>query len=466
MRKILLLFICVIAALGAKADDKNPLKYPAGKHAVYRIYLTDKKDTPYSLKKPSAYLSKRAIARRQQQHIQVDSTDLPVNPAYVKAIMSDDIQVLGCSKWNNTVVVMTNKEKKIEKLRTLPFVSNIIKVWDEPKNGNETVKRDSLRPMEREKESKDYYGYAQDQTVMLHGNQLHEMGFKGRGIMIAVLDGGFMNVDTIPAFQKSHIIGARDFVRDRQANVFEQLDHGTKVLSLMATNQPHLYVGAAPEASYWLLRSEDGPTESMAEEDYWAMAIEFADSVGCDVVNSSLGYHAYDDKSTNYRYRDLTGKVSLISRTASMLADKGMVHVNSGGNSGMGSWKKIGVPADASDILAVGATNQERVNAPYSSVGPTADGRIKPDIVALGNPWLISGRGHMTISQGTSFAAPQICGWVACLWQALPNKTAHEILDLVRMSGDNTEYPDNIFGYGMPDFYKAYQMGKGEGDNQ
>ena len=160
MRKILLLFICVIAALGAKADDKNPLKYPAGKHAVYRIYLKDKKDTPYSLKKPSAYLSKRAIARRQQQHIQVDSTDLPVNPAYVKAIMSDDIQVLGCSKWNNTVVVMTNKEKKIEKLRTLPFVSNIIKVWDEPKNGNETAKRDSLRPMEREKESKDYYARA------------------------------------------------------------------------------------------------------------------------------------------------------------------------------------------------------------------------------------------------------------------------------------------------------------------
>ena len=461
MRRLLILFICLLSILSIKASDKDTPIYPTGKNAVYRIYLKDKKGTPYSLNKPEKYLSKRAIARRRHQQLPVDSTDLPVSPAYVKAIRSDDVQVLGCSKWNNTVVIMTEKAKAVEKLRTLPFVDNIIEVWEEPKNNGQPAKRDSLRPMDLNKTVKEYYGFAQEQTEMLNGQRLHEMGFKGRGMMIAVLDGGFMNVDTIPALRNSTILGVRDFVRDRKANVFEQLDHGTKVLSLMATCIPNVYVGAAPEAYYWLLRSEDGPTESMAEEDYWAMAVEFADSVGCDVINSSLGYHEYDNKSTNYRYRDLTGRHALISRTASMLADKGIVHVNSGGNSGMGSWKKIGVPADATDILAVGATNKERLNAAYSSVGPSADGRVKPDIVALGNPWLISGRGHSTISQGTSFAAPQICGWVACLWQALPDKTAREILNLVRMSGDNTEYPDNIFGYGMPDFYKAYQMGKG-----
>lgn len=465
MRRIIILIISFLSVLTIKASGKDTPIYPTGKNAVYRIYLKDKKGTPYSLNKPEKYLSKRSIARRKQQQLPVDSTDLPVNPAYVKAIRSNDVQVLGCSKWNNTVVIMTEKAKTVERLSTLPFVDNIILVWEEPKNNSMAPKRDSLRMMDLNKTVKDYYGSAQEQTEMLNGQRLHEMGFKGRGMMIAVLDGGFMNVDSIPAFRNSNIIGARDFVRDRKANVYEQLDHGTKVLSLMATCIPNVYVGAAPEASYWLLRSEDGPTESMAEEDYWAMAAEFADSVGCDVINSSLGYHEYDNKSTNYRYRDLTGRYSLISRTASMLADKGIVHVNSGGNSGMGTWKKIGVPADATDILAVGATNKERVNAAYSSVGPSADGRIKPDIVALGNPWLISGRGMMTISSGTSFAAPQICGWVACLWQALPGKTAREILDLVRMSGDNTEYPDNIFGYGMPDFYNAYQMGKGEIDN-
>ncbi len=460
MKKILLLLLSIMTVMNVKAADKNTV-YPTGKNAVYRIYLKDKKGTPYSIKKPEKYLSKRAIERRQRQHLTVDSTDLPVSPVYVKQIQSNDIQVLGCSKWNNTVVIMSEKAKAVEKLQSLSFVEKIIEVWEEPKNNSNITKRDSLRSLERNNNTvKGSYGLAQDQTEMLNGHRLHEMGFKGRGMMIAVLDGGFMNVDTIPALQNINLLGVRDFVRDRKANVFEQLDHGTKVLSLMATNIPNVFVGAAPEASYWLLRSGDGPTASMAEEDYWTMAAEFADSVGCDVINSSLGYHEYDNKSTNYRYRDLTGRQALISRTASMLADKGIVHVNSGGNSGMGSWKKIGVPADATDILAVGATNKERLNAAYSSVGPTADGRVKPDIVALGNPWLISGKGQITISQGTSFAAPQICGWVACLWQALPDKTAREILDLVRMSGDNTEYPDNIFGYGMPDFYKAYENGR------
>lgn len=460
MRRLLFLFISTLTILSTQATDKHSTKYPVGKRAVYRIYLTDKEGTPYSLDRPEKYLSHRAIMRRQRQHLEVDSTDLPVNPTYVKAIASKNIQVLGCSKWNNTVVIMSEKEKEVERLKILPFVSRILEVWEEPKIDDITAKRDSLRPMNLNNKEDNYYGKAEVQTKMLNGHRLHEMGFKGKGMMIAVLDGGFMNADTIMALKGINVIGTRDFVRDRKANIYEQLDHGTKVLSLMGTCIPHVFVGAAPEASYWLLRSEDGPTESPAEEDYWAMAVEFADSVGCDAINSSLGYHEYDKKESGYRYRDLTGRYSLISRTASMLAGKGIVHVNSGGNSGMGSWKKIGVPADATDILAVGAINDKRINAPYSSVGPTADGRVKPDVVALGNPWLVGGRGTMTISSGTSFAAPQVCGWVACLWQALPDKTAKEILDLVRMSGDNTEYPDNIYGYGLPDFYKAYQRGK------
>ena len=228
----------------------------------------------------------------------------------------------------------------------------------------------------------------------------------------------------------------------------------------MAMNQPNVFVGTAPGASFWLLRSENFDSENTVEEDYWAEAAEFADSVGADIISSSLGYHHFDDSTANHYYYEQDGHTALISRTASMLADKGIVCVNSAGNDGMGSWKKINFPADAENILTVGAITFQGLNTPFSSVGPTADGRIKPDVMAVGNSTaVVSGSGSIQHNNGTSFSCPTVAGMVACLWQALPNKSAKEIIRLVQMSSNNVEHPDNIYGYGVPDFWRAYTDG-------
>ena len=211
----------------------------------------------------------------------------------------------------------------------------------------------------------------------------------------------------------------------------------------------------------WFAGLEDQQTEQPVEEDYWAMAAEFADSLGADIITSSLGYAEYDNLPGYYHQYDLDGHTSYISHTASMLANKGIILVNSAGNSGMGPWKKITFPADAENTLTVGALNQQRINAPFSGVGPTQDMRIKPDVMALGSPAsLISGRGGVIRDMGTSFSTPIVAGLVACLWQALPNKTALQIMDLVRQNGSNHEKPDNIYGYGAPNFWRAYMIGK------
>ena len=217
-------------------------------------------------------------------------------------------------------------------------------------------------------------------------------------------------------------------------------------------------VGTAPQAEYWLIKSEDSRSEFPFEEDYWTAAMDFADSVGVDVLNTSLGYYAFDDKSKNYKLRNLDGHHALMSRQASRIADKGMVLVCSAGNSGAGSWKKITPPGDAGNVLTVGAVDKEAVLAPFSSVGNTADHRIKPDIVAVGlGADVIRTDGNQGRANGTSFASPIMCGMVACLWQACPELTAKEVMELVRRSGDRADFPDNIYGYGVPDMWKAYQ---------
>ena len=299
---------------------------------------------------------------------------------------------------------------------------------------------------------------------MLGGDRLHEAGYRGRGMTIAILDGGFQNYDRIPAFRATRILGLRDLVpasistpgKTPDADAARRIDHGTKVLSAMAAQAPEVVMGSAPEAAYWLLRCEEPSFEQPIEEDFWAMAAEMADSLGVDVINSSLGYYTFDDDRGSYRLQELDGRTAHISREAALLARKGIVLCNSAGNSGMGQWKKIGVPADAPDILTIGAITPDRRLASFSSVGPSQDGRVKPDVVAQGAPAvLISGRGTLVRDMGTSFSTPIVCGLTACLWQALPTKTALEIINLVRRSASDYAEPTNIFGYGVPDFSKA-----------
>ncbi len=453
---VVLLFFCT--SILAKVDEAQKISYPGGKCYMLRLMLTDKHDTPFNISHPEAYLSQRAIKRRERQNIKVDSTDLPITPAYLRAIEAKGVKIVGKSRWNNSVLVRSKRSEVVVRLNELPFVKRIIRVFTSPDSINSSKRANFHKDFNEWDVNNNAYGMSYEQVSSLNGNRLHDAGYRGRGMMIAVMDGGFMNVDKIPALQAARIVATTDFVVPRSADIYKEMDHGTMVLSTMATNIPNTYIGTAPEASYVLIRCEDEQTESLAEEDYWVEAAEYADSIGVDVVNSSLGYHDFDDKTTSHKYSEMDGEQAYISHTASMLAGKGIVLVNSAGNDGMGTWKKINFPADARDIITVGSVSSNGVNAAFSAVGPTADGRIKPDVMALGSPAsVITGRGTIINDMGTSFSAPIVCGLVACLWQAMPEKTAFEIIDLVRMSGNQAGTPDNVYGYGMPDFWKAYK---------
>lgn len=443
-------------------NETEMISYPGGKCYIFRLKLADKKNTPYRLDKPLDFLSQRSIDRRKKQHLAIDSTDLPISPAYLSAISANQkIHIVGKSKWNNSVLIKCSHPNNAYKLLKLPFVKNVVQVFSSPDSISNSTRSSFKKEFNRWDTIPDSrYGVAVNQITSLGGDRLHAVGYRGKGKIIAVLDAGFMNVDKIPALHQIKIAGIDDFVVPKSKNIFAESDHGTMVLSLMATDLPGTYIGTAPDASYMLLRCEDTHTESLSEEDYWAEAVEYADSVGADIVNSSLGYHDFDDPSTNHKYYEMDGMTTFISLTASMLANKGMILVNSAGNDGMGTWKKLNFPADARNIITVGAITPHGDNAAFSAVGPTADGRIKPDVMAYGSPAVvISGRGTIVDDMGTSFSAPLISGMVACLWQALPDKTAKEIIDIVIHSGNNA-HPDNVYGYGVPDFQKAYNSGK------
>ena len=509
MKKLVIirLLICIAVALlgGTVADSAaraaSKVKYPGPKQYIWRYTLRDKEGTAYALDHPGRWLSHKSIERRRRQGLSLDSTDLPVSGKYLRTMekmaagiakgegkKTAEWQFVGTSRWQNTVLVRSTDTLLLRCLAELPFVKESRQVWQSPdsieRRGPKIKVHEGWNQWDSIRD--DLYGNGREQIEMLSGNRLHDIGCKGRGMTIAVIDGGFQNVNEIPALQRANIVGGRNFVWNPDESrgqapdfrmlrseepipiiLFRETDHGTKVLSTMATNEPQVLVGTAPEARYWLLRSEDQQTEQPVEEDYWTMAAEFADSAGVDIISSSLGYSNYDGTDNDYRQRELDGRTALISRSASMLASKGIILVSSAGNAGMGPWKKIEVPGDAIDILTVGAVNTRRENAPFSGVGPTQDGRVKPDVMALGSPaCLISGRGTIVRDMGTSFSTPIVAGLVACLWQALPNKTALDIIRLVRQTASQHDEPDNIYGYGMPNFWRAYMIGKVEVKHQ
>ena len=424
----------------------------------YRVTLRDKAQTEYSLQRPEEFLSAKALERRARQGISVDSTDLPVCRTYIDKVKELGARIVVTGKWENFITVSCNDTTVMDAVAALPFVRSVEQVWK--------VSASALTPKADKRDSlvnqptihpDSIYGTAITQIAMSRGDELHKAGFRGEGMTIAVIDAGYHNVDRITAMRNIRIRGTRDFV-EPGSDIYAKGSHGMSVLSCMAMNMPNVMTGTAPEASYWLLRSEDERSEQPVEQDYWAAAVEFADSVGVDVLNTSLGYYVYDDPTLNLRLRDLDGQHELMSRQASRIADKGMILVCSAGNAGMEPWKKITTPGDADNVLTVGAIDKRGVLAPFSSIGNTQDGRIKPDVVAVGlGSDVMRTNGNTGHANGTSFASPIMCGMVACLWQACPDLTAKEVIALVRRVGDRADAPDNIYGYGVPDLWKALQ---------
>ncbi|GIV26350.1 MAG: peptidase S8 [Bacteroidia bacterium] len=425
----------------------------------YFIAFNNKNNNGYSISNPSAFLSSKAIQRRINQGIAIDYTDLPVTPSYVNQIESlSGVTVLHRLKWLNGVVIQTTNTVALSVIQTYSYVQSVA-----PLN-HIIVQRpvDSLSVVSATSTAKTYsynYGSMYDQIHQLNLECLHNAGYRGEGVIIAVIDDGFYNVHNNPVFDslfaQGRLLGTRDFVT-RDTMVFEDDNHGAQVLSTMAALSPGNMVGAAPKASYWLLRSEDVNSEYPIEEYYWIRAAEFADSAGVDIINTSLGYTTFDNTTYNHTYSMLDGKTTPIAIGARMAARKGILVVVAAGNEGNGSWYYISTPADADSVCTVGAVDNTGIVASFSGHGPTADGRIKPDVCARGVSTIISSANGFPISgNGTSFASPLIAGAMACLWQAKPNLSNMQLINLVKQNSSNAINPNNSIGFGIPDFCAA-----------
>ncbi len=427
------------------------------------VEFRDKVGTPYTVGQPTQYLSARAIARRQRQQIAVQARDLPPTPAYVQQVRSvPNVAVIYRTRWFNGVIVACDSTR-LAQVQSLPFVRSaktLNRVVTTPTRAQRPPKvADPQRPL-----SPNPYGIAFAQADQIDATTMHAAGYRGEGMHVAIFDAGFPGVETIPAFQplyqQNRLASTFDVVQGG-TDVYNTHPHGTWVLSTMAAYQPNTYIGTAPNASYHLVRTEDtrGGTETVAEEAYWLIGAEYADSVGVDVINSSLGYTTFDIPSQSHTYADLDGNTALATRAADMCAAVGMLVVNSAGNEGGGAWRHVGVPADADSILTVGAVDSMGTLAGFSSVGPTSDGRIKPNLVSQGaQSAIIDPNGAVSRGSGTSFAGPILAGLATGFWQANPTLTAQQVRRFLELSGTQATAPDNLLGYGIPNFRRAYNL--------
>lgn len=428
----------------------------------YWIQFTDKTNTPFSVSAPEQFLSQRAIDRRVRQNISIEENDLPVDPAYVDSVLNTGaVKLLNKSKWLNAITIETTDANALQLIQALSFVSNVKKA---KRYTVTTVKSKFEKPLENYKCNYSYfnkfYGESFTQTKMLNAHYLHEQGFRGEGMVVAVLDAGFVNYETMAVFEQlraeGRILGTWDFV-DGDTTVTEHT-HGSYVLSTMAAISEGELIGTGYGASYYLLRTEDGGSECIIEEDNWVAGAEYADSVGADIINSSLGYNEFDDPSQSHVYADLNGSTARATLGANVAASKGIIVVNSAGNNGNDAWYHINVPADGFDMLTVGGVDNSRNYVQFSGKGPTFDGRVKPDVSAVAYGTIVANPGQeegVIAGSGTSFSAPLIAGAAACLWQAHPKATNLEVMDAIRKSADQYASPDAYTGYGIPDFIEA-----------
>lgn len=434
----------------------------------YAVFYKFKPQESFSLDRPSDFLSQKALTRRSREFVAPDSLDLPVSQKYVEAVNEKSEYILYSSNWLNATVLVTDtvRMKELEALSFVDRVELVARGFESNLNGRI---RDEIYSSEANKfsppTSENARILATDEEVYDFQNSLigidkmHEEDFTGKGVTIAVFDAGFPGSEIasplIHLQTNGQIVGTKDFVRPWNTDIYSQNQHGTNVLSLIASNEPGKMISGAPDATYILAITEEVSTEYNVEEYNWVRAAEFADSLGTDIISSSLGYFDFDDPSMNYTLEDLDGETTVIARGASIAASKGILVVNSAGNSGPGE-STLSSPADAKGILTIGSVNNELVVSGFSSRGPTADGRIKPDLTAFGqSPALIRSTGEVGFANGTSFSAPQIAALAAGLWETKPEWTKDELIENLVNSGSQAESPDNELGYGIPNFLDA-----------
>ncbi len=421
------------------------------------VYFTDKENVSTSIANPLSILSQESINRKNAHDIAIDVRDVPVNENYILQLKSQiGITVKAKSKWFNAVHVR-GAEVDILALELLNFVDRIdFANRSLNTSGREFVQQNKLELVESLTDFN--YGMTQNQVEMIHIEELHALDFTGEGIVIAVIDAGFPNVNTMNAFQQlrdtGKLLNGYDFV-DRNPNIYAYTGntHGTKVLSTMAAFLPNSYVGTAPNASYYLFRSEDAASENPVEESYWVEAAERADSLGVHIINSSLGYNRFDNSNYNYLPTDMNGMSTYISRGANIAAEKGILVVNSAGNTGSSDWQIVTAPADAPGVFTIGGVDSDGIYAAFSSQGSAIQPTQKPDVVARAqSAFVVNENDEIITNSGTSFSSPIIAGAVACLMQALPDLTIDQIKQYIRQSSSQFSTPDNLLGFGIPDF--------------
>lgn len=437
-------------------------------YTKYVIRFKDKNGTPYTIDNPSAFLSQKAIARRQKQNIPIDATDLPVNPAYIDSVrLAGNVTVLNVSKWLNQIGIATTDTAALNKINSFPFViasqPTQQPVRMQQVQHNKLIEQfDSTASAQGVTGVNDFYNYgnAFNQIHIHEGEYLHNLGFHGEGMSIALLDAGFYHYQSLAAFDSlrndHRVMETYNYVRNDTSVNFDH-PHGMECLSTMASNVPGQMVGTCPKANYYLYVTEDVSSESPAEEQNWAAAAEHADSAGVDVISTSLGYTQFDNPTLSHTYSDMNGHTTIAARAAGMAAKKGMIVVIAAGNDGNDAWHYIGTPADADSCLAVGAVDINGNIGSFSSYGPSSDGRVKPEVASVGvGTYVCSSSGTFVAGNGTSFATPNLAGLIACLWQAFPEFSNMEIIQAVEKSSSIYNAPDNRMGYGIPDFRLAY----------
>lgn len=431
----------------------------------YVVKFTDKNNSAYSLNHPEEFLSAKSIERRIKFNIGFDGYDLPVNESYVNEVQERCHCKIGHrSKWLNTVLLHSENAMELEVISRLPFVQDVQLLSAGMANRN-SISFDKLHIDELEESTSDYsdgmYGKGINQIEMLNGHLLHELGYEGQGMDIAVLDAGFTGTEKLPVFEKLRNEGriemTRDFALGMGSDIYNWSTHGTSVLSIIASDLKNAMIGTAPKANFFLFRTENVLSETPQEEYNWAVAAELCDSLGIDILNTSLGYSQFDDTTQSYTYADMDGNTTIITRAANIAASKGMLVINSAGNEGDDDWHYITAPADGDSVLAIGATDSLRMHAFFSSYGPSYDGRIKPNVMAMGQMAAYAAQ-DSTIKRGngTSFSGPVMTGAAACLWQAFPEKSSMEIFHTIEQSAHLYHNPNDAMGYGIPDFWRAF----------
>ncbi len=442
----------------------------------YIVRFTNKGTNPFSLASPIQYLSQRAIDRRTRYNIALDSTDLPVTPRYIDSVrLAGAVTILNASKWLNQVTIRTTDMAAINKINSLPFVMSTQAVaqfgagnTNTPVNkildGAVTTIPENINSFVETTTANFYnYGKANGQIKIHQGEFLHNHGFRGQNMNIGILDAGFFHYKTLPTFDSlranNQILNTWDFVANNP-DVDEDDTHGMNCLSGIGANLPNKFVGTAPKANFCLYRTEDVASETKIEEHNLAAGFERSDSIGVDVCSVSLGYFEFDNPAQNYTYANMNGNTTISAIAADLAAKKGMLPVVAAGNEGNGPWHYIITPADGDSVLAVGAVDTLGNVANFSSYGPSSNGRVKPNLAAVGRNAVVANpsTGDPVFSNGTSFATPNLAGLTTCLWQAFPEFNNIAILNAMQQSANKFTAPNDRTGYGIPDMKKSFAL--------